>query len=513
MKVKKEIIINASPTETRIAMLEDGDLAELFVERPQHVRTLGNMYKGIVRKVVPGMQAAFVNIGGESDAFLHFSDVSDVGNTGGASPTPVVEMVITEPSGEKRTTRAPLRNGQEIIVQVIKEPIGSKGPRVTSQISMAGRYLVLIPGQSESGISRRITQIEERRRLRAVARTMRPKGFGLIIRTVSANHESEELKSDLGNLMELWGKLEKKIYEQKAPSLIYQDLSMAFSVVRDLCTPDIASLVVDSRSLYGEIEKYLKEVSPGILNSLSLYKGKTPIYDFYRIEQKIESIISRRVHLEGGGYIVIDHTEAMVVVDVNSGRFMGKQDHEENSLKVNLRAAREVARQLRLRDIGGLIVVDFIDLEDDKNRRKVYEEMKRELTRDRAKTDILPLSEFGLMEMTRQRLRPALLYTFNEPCPTCQGLGMVPSMETIITRLERWINRFRHQTKEPRVMLTVHPEVAKALTMDMKSRLRQLMLKHLIYIKLQEDATLREDEIKGYSYRQKKDVSGEFDVS
>lgn len=249
-----------------------------------------------------------------------------------------------------------------------------------------------------------------------------------------------------------------------------------------------------------------------MLPALQLYTAKTPIFDHYRIEQKIENVISRRVYLDGGGYIVIDHTEAMTVIDVNSGRFMGRKDHEENSLKINLRAAREIARQLRLRDIGGLLVIDFIDLDEERNRRKVYDEMKRHLRQDRAKTDLTPMSQFGILEMTRQRLRPALLFTFNEPCPTCRGSGMVPSLETIITKLKRWISRFRHATKEPRVRLTVHPEVANALKAEKNSCLRQLMLKHLIYIKLEEDFEMREDEVRAYSYRQKKDVTADFSL-
>ncbi|MBU1880446.1 Rne/Rng family ribonuclease, partial [bacterium] len=398
------------------------------------------------------------------------------------------------------------------IVQVIKEPIGHKGPRVTSQISLAGRYLVLIPGQKDAGISRRITDFHERKRLRTAARNLRPKGFGLIVRTVAETHTADELKVDLQSLLEQWKQLEKKIFETKAPGIIYQDLSMAFSVVRDLCTPDIHELVLDSKSLYKEIEKYLKEVSPQMLKSLSLHRSKTPIFDHYKIEQKIENIVSRKVNLEGGGSLVIDPTEAMTVVDVNSGRFMGKKDHEENSLKINLRAARELCSQLRLRDIGGLIVVDFIDLLEENNRRKVFDEMKKGLRRDRAKTDIAAISQFGILEMTRQRLRPALLFTFNEPCPTCKGTGMVPSLETTVTRLERWISRFKAGTRDLRVKLTVHPEVASFLKADGKSRLKQLMKKHLIYIKLIEDATLMQDYFIGYSYRHKKDVTDEFDV-
>ncbi|TKJ37610.1 ribonuclease G [candidate division LCP-89 bacterium B3_LCP] len=512
MKATKEIIINSTPSETRIAMLEDGELAELFVERPQHERTLGNIYKGIVRKVVPGMQAAFINYGEETDAFLHFSDVAEVGSTGGLSPIPIVEMIVVNEKGEKHTIRSPLKNNQEIIIQVIKEPIGSKGPRASSQISLAGRYLVLIPGQNDSGISRRIINIEERKRLRKLVRSIRPKNFGLIVRTVAEGHDENELRGDLQSLMDHWKDLETKIHSETAPSLIYQDLSMAFSIVRDLFTPDISVLAVDSRKLYRDVHSYLKEVSPQILDTLSLYRGRTPIFDHYKIEQRIESIISRKVPLDGGGHIVIDLTEAMVSIDVNSGRYIGKKDHEENSLKINLRAAREIARQLRLRDIGGLIAVDFIDLIEEKNRRKVYDEIKKKLRSDRAKTDVLPISYFGILEMTRQRLRPALLYTFNEPCSSCRGTGMVPSLETIITRMERWISRFRHGTREPRLLLTVHPDLAAALRTDLKPRFRQMMLKHLVHIKLKEDPTLRADEFQGYSYRQKRDITAQYDI-
>ncbi|MFH1862158.1 MAG: Rne/Rng family ribonuclease [bacterium] len=510
--MEKQIIINSTPFETRIAMLEDGEMVELFVERPRSERTLGNIYKGIVRKVVPGMQAAFVNIGGENDAFLHFSDITSFGVTRGEAPKPIVETTITETDSSKHSVRMPLKNGLEILVQVIKEPIGRKGPRVSSQIALPGRFLVLIPEQRELGVSRRVVEFEERRRLRAIARNIRPDGFGLIIRTVAEKRPPEDLESDLKNLLEQWQALEQRVQSARAPALVYQDLSMAFSVVRDLCTSDITSLVVDSKLLYRDIYKYLEEVSPQILSVLQLYKGKIPIFDHYGIEQHIENTISRRVALEGGGYLVIDHTEAMVVFDVNSGRFMGRKDHEENSLKTNLRAAREIARLLRLRDIGGLIVIDFIDLEDEKNRRKVYDELRRELRRDRAKTDLAPISPFGILEMTRQRQRQALLFTFNEPCPTCGGTGMVASLETSITKLERWISRFRSNTSELRVRLTVHPEVAAALKTGKVTRLHQLMIKHIIYIKLEQDAQLRVDEFKGYSYKQKKDVTAKFNI-
>ena len=501
--MKKEIIINTTTIETRVALLEDGQLVELLVERPQHERNVGSIYKGMVRKVVPGMEAAFIDIGWEQDAFLHFSDFSD-GMVNGDTEIENDER----PQGEDR--QRSLKVGQELLVQIIKEPLGNKGPRVTTQVALPGRSVVLVPYHTHVGVSRRITDFKERRRLKQIASQIKPEGFGVIVRTVAEGKDKDELKSDMDSQLQLWKRLVKKINSAPLKTLIFKDMSMASSVIRDLFTKDIDILVVDSKQMFRQINKYLAEVASYLQEKVTLYTGRKPIFDHYNIEPDIEKTLARKVWLEGGGYIIIEQTEALVTIDVNSGRFMGKKDHEENSLKVNLRAAREIGRQLRLRDLGGLIVIDFIDLWEEKNRRKVYDEMKKELRIDRSKSDILPISQFGLMEMTRQRIKPSLIYTFNEPCPTCNGAGMVPSRETVTTEIERWIKRFRSRTSERRLEITLSPELYEYMTQGINNRIRQIMIKNSILIKLKKDEHLKIDDYICYSSKQKKAVTDSY---
>lgn len=496
--MKKEIIINSSASESRVALLEDGQLVELFVERPRHERTVGNIYKGIVKKVMSGMDAAFLDIGLGHDAFLHFSDLSPIA------------MDIDEENGANSRKRINLKPGREILVQIIKEQLGNKGPRTTTQVSLPGRSLVLVPYQEHVGVSRRINDFREKKRLRSIAAKIRPKGFGLIIRTVAEGKSEEELKSDIDAQLRLWNRLEKRIKNAPAPSLILKDMSMASSVIRDLFTSDINGLVVDSKRFHKQVKKYISEVAPSLMDKVALYKERKPIFDYYKIEPEIEKSLSRKVWLNGGGYIIIDQTEALVTIDVNSGRFVGKRDHEDNSLKVNLRAAREICRQLRLRDLGGLIVIDFIDMWEEKNRRKVHDEVKKELKNDRSKSDILPISQFGLMEMTRQRIKPSLLYTFNEPCPACDGMGMVASRETMSTQIERWVRRFKNHSRERRLEITVSPAMFEYLTEGLNSRIRQIMLKNNIFIKIRQNPELHIDEFHCISPKQNKEVTGRY---
>ena len=507
--MKKDIIINSTSAETRLALLEDDRLVELFVERPQNERNVGSIYKGVVRKMVPGMEAAFIDIGWKQDAFLHFSDYSDE-MEGGAFD----DVEDSDSTPQKRISyhrrNIALKNGQEVLVQIIKEPLGNKGPRITTQVSLPGRSVVLVPYHSHIGVSRRITDYKERRRLKSVTTKIKPDGFGVIVRTVAVGKTPEELKADIDSQLKLWKKLEKKIKIEPPKSLIFRDLSLASSIIRDLFTPDIDSLIIDSKRFYRQIITYLSEVAPQLVSKVTHYSGSKPIFDYYKIEPDIEKSLSRKVWLNGGGYIIIEQTEALVTIDVNSGRFMGKKDHEENSLKVNLRSARELCRQLRLRDLGGLIVVDFIDLWDERNRKKVFDEMKKELRSDRSKSDILPLSQFGLMEMTRQRIKPSLLYTFNEPCPTCRGLGMVPSLETASTQLERWIKRFKNSTREKRLEVIVSTPLYNYMTEGVNNRIRQIMLKNSILIKLKRDDSYRIDEFTSYSVKQNKEVTDRY---
>ncbi len=511
--MKQDIIINATTSETRIALLEDDRLMELFVEHPESERTVGSLYKGVVRKVMEGISAAFVDIGWSQDAFLHFSDLGGGNDLAKLLQAEGIEHSQNTGGTQKRRWEVSnLKVGKEILVQVIKEPIGHKGPRVSSQVSLPGRFLVLVPNDSFIGVSRKITGFKEKKRLRAITSNICARGFGIIARTQAETKSEEVLTADLKRIMKTWHRAEKTLQNLKGPGLVYRDLSMASSVIRDLFTPEVDGLVVDSRQLYREIRSYVEDVSPGLESKINLYTKRTPIFDDFGIEPEIEKSLSRKIWLNGGGYIYFDHTEALVAVDVNSGRFAGKKDHEENAFKVNLRAAREISRQLRLRDMGGIIVIDFIDMADEKNRKTIFDEMRRAMRLDRAKWDIGPISPFGLMEMTRQRVRPALLYTFREPCPNCEGTGLVPSMETVVTTLERWIKRFTSKTRERRLELTVNPKVKEYLTGGLQSRIARIMWANRVFVNLNADESLKIDGFHVYSQKQKKEVTSEYMV-
>ncbi|HHE46113.1 MAG TPA: Rne/Rng family ribonuclease [Bacteroidetes bacterium] len=511
--MKQDIIINATTTEARIALLEDDLLVELHVERPENERMVGSLFRGVVRKVMPGISAAFIDIGFSQDAFLHFSDVGGGSELGTHLLHDVVDRGNNgEGGGRKRWQPHDLKVGQEILVQVIKEPIGHKGPRVSSQVSIPGRFMVLVPNESFIGVSRKIAGFKEKKRLKSIASKIRPKGFGIIVRTLAETRSEEDLEVDMKRLLKVWRKCEQSMSELKGPGVVYRDISMASSIIRDLYSPEVNSLVVDSRKLYREIVGYVKDVAPGLTDKITLYKDRIPIFDKYNIEVEIENCLSRKIWLNGGGYIFFDITEALVAIDVNSGRFAGKKDHEENSLKVNLAAAREISRQLRLRDVGGIIVIDFIDLLEERNRKKVFDEMRRAMRMDRAKWDIAPLSPFGLMEMTRQRIRPSLLYTFREPCPNCDGTGLVPSMETVVTTLERWIKRFSSKTRERHLELKVNPQLKSYLTKGIRNRLTRIMWANKIYITLSTEDELKIEEFRAYSQKQRRDITADFMV-
>jgi ribonuclease G len=496
--MRKEILINSSVGETRIAILEDGKVVELFVERPESERMVGDIYLGKVVNVAKGMRAAFVNIGQEQDAFLHFSDIGEKLNEYSA----YLDLESTSENGDmsKPGHHRPIpREGQEILVQIIKEPIASKGTRITTELSIPGRFMVLVPGNEMVGISKKILSIKERKRLRRISHAIRPKGFGLIIRTVAENRDDDELRADLENLLHTWRQTEERIKRVKPPHLVYKDLGMASSVIRDLFTPDINRVLVDSKTLYKQTMNYLEEVAPSMVGKVEYYKGKTPLFDTLGVEQDIEKSLARKVWMRSGGYIIFDHTEALTAIDVNSGKFMGRGAHDENSLKVNLEASREIARQLRLRDIGGIIIIDFIDMQDLRMRRKLYDEFKRELRKDRAQFNMSAISEFGLIEMTRERVRPSLIYAFSEPCPTCEGIGRVISKPAVLTRIDRWITRFKSEKKGRLLQLKVHPELLPYLTEGFRSRIRRLMWKHWMKIDVVPDGAQRLDEFKFFA--------------
>lgn len=497
--MQKDIFISTSSTETRIAILEDMNLVELYVEQPENERMVGDIFKGKVENVVQSVQAAFVDVGLEQNGFLPFAEVGSQLMEFSALAETVSEEEEDKPrrnrrrSGRSHGRRTPVSKNQDIIVQVTKEPIGTKGARLTTEVSLPGRFVVLVPNNSTIGVSRKIADFKERRRLRMLAKSLRPEGFGLIMRTVCMGKDVATIQSDLEDLVKLWKRIEEKALKNNSPKLIFKDVGMTSSVIRDLFTPDIHRLVVDSRKLYIEIQKYLKYVAPTLANRLELHKDRKLLFDAYQIETQIEKSFARKIWMKGGAHIIFDHTEAMVVVDVNSGRSTGQKDHELNALEIDLLAAKEIARQLRLRDIGGIIVIDFIDLAKEKHRKLVISEIRKELKKDRAAFDILPMNDFGLVSLTRERVRPSLLYRYSESCPRCEGLGRVPSKATIMTQIERQILQIKINQNKRRLLLRAHPDIVDYLTAGFRSRIRLLKLKHLVSIKVERDSSLKDE--------------------
>lgn len=543
--MKKEIIINAAENETRIAITEDGRLAELFVETANKEKMVGDIYLGKVAKVMPGIKAAFIDLGLKQDGFLHFSDIGnrfeEYSSMIGDEEEDEVEEKVAEPAAVeaeanqhqrqappqegrssnghdrrgRREDRPPRREvnltkNQDIIVQITKEPVGKKGVRVTSEVSLAGRFIVLLPFDGKVGISKKISSFKEKRRLRKIAQSLLPEGFGVIIRTVAEGQEDEALKKDLGDLIETWREIEAQLKTEKSPALLYKDLATTSGVIRDLFSNDVSRVVVDSRKLYKEISSYVKYNSPDMLNKLELHKERQPIFDAFGVEKEIQTTLSRKVWLKSGGYIILEPTEAMMVIDVNSGRYAAKREQELNSLRTDLEASREICRQLRLRDIGGIIVIDFIDLEDEKNKRKVYEELKKEFRKDRAKVTVLPMTEFGLVQITRQRIRQNIMHSFTEACPSCGGSGVVQSRTTTMNQLERWLSRFTGEAKELKLILRVNPSIASMLREGHISKLTRLMLKYRVFVKLEINPTIPPGDFHFLSVKQDKDITDQF---
>ena len=404
-----------------------------------------------------------------------------------------------------------LERGQEVLVQVTRESYASKGVKVSTKISIPGRFIVLMPLDPTIGISRKVLDVKERRRLRSIARKILPEGFGCIIRTVAQDKDTEMLEQELRMLLERWRDVEEKLKDAKAPAHVYTEVGVANSVMRDLFTNDVHRVVIDNKALYDEICDYITWAAPGLLKKVEHYSGREPIFQKFGVEKDLDRMMSSKVWLNNGGYIIIEQTEAMTVIDVNSGRYAKEKEQELNALKINLESAREIARQIRLRDIGGLLVIDFIDLYEEKNRKKVYDEMKKEMARDRAKSVVLPMTQFGIVQMTRQRVRQQLVQTMSEPCPTCKGKGIVQSKGTILRRIERWISSFRADTREFRLTLTANPHVVEFLTEgDSMSRLTKLMLKHFVRIKVIPDESLDMEDFRFFSVRRQLDVTQEY---
>tara|TARA_B100000809_G_scaffold66185_1_gene62884 strand:- start:1216 stop:2754 length:1539 start_codon:yes stop_codon:yes gene_type:complete len=505
--MKKEIFINESMGETRIAIQEDSQLVEVYVEKQDKHRMVGNVYKGKVENVLPGMQAAFVDVGYDLNAFLPFSEIGN-------------NEYIIEDHGNKKgkhnhrydNIEVDLKKDQEIFVQVIKEPFAGKGPRVTTEVALPGRLLVLVPHANYIGISKKIWDKYERRRLKKVSQRLRQDDVGIIIRTVAEGKSEEHIENDFNQLLDTWHRIQKKADTAEAPVIVYEDLETASSVVRDLLTPDVEKIIIDSKRLYRKTQRYLEDISPSLLERLELYKLKAPLFESFGIESEIEKLMRPKVWLKSGAYLIIEKTEAMVVVDVNSGRFVGKKLHEDNSLKINLEAARDVARQLRLRDLSGLIVIDFIDMRFEENRKKVYHEIRKELRKDRAKVAVAPITEFGLLEMTRQRIRLSLLDSMSEECPACHGSGRIISKETLVTRIDHWLRRYKSKYRSLRLRLQLHPENAQYLSGEKKHILRGLMWQNFVHLKIEENVELPQDDFRFIRAKDGEDVTHEMNL-
>ncbi len=472
--MQKEIIINSSATQNRVAITEDGTLIDFFVDNPEKRRMVGNIYLGKVARVLPGIRAAFVNIGLKHDAFLHFSDIGDSFNEFQSVLDEEEAEISIEEEDEQQSNIVSTNNrnnnstprlhkGQEIIVQIIKEPVANKGVRISSDISIPGRFCVLIPFDNKIGISKKISDYKERKRLKNLAKGIIPENCGLIIRTAAKEQDESTLETDIKYLVKIWSKIQSKVKSQKPPAIVHKDLSTTTSVIRDLFTSNVTNVFIDSKTLFKEIKDYIQLVQPELLEKVEYYKSRKPIFDTFKIEEQIKTLMGRKVPIPNGGHIVIEHTEAMTVIDVNSGRYAAKKEQELNSLKTDLEASREIVRQLRLRDIGGLIVVDFIDLEDEKNRKKIYDELKKEFRKDRAKIVLLPMTDFGIVQITRQRVRQNIVQSINEVCPYCSGTGLMTKRSSVIHEIDEWFKRYKTEGKHRSLILSVHPSLSNDL--------------------------------------------------
>lgn len=586
--MKREILISGTQREIRVAIMEDDQLVELQIDRPEARRMVGDIYLGKVDAVLPGIQAAFVDIGTGKSAFLHSSDlVYDEGgddddndedgdddgdeadespdvaaenaqeiaaDTGGDSPYADVPSpgtaIVAAPradakadadekggkgehgrqgqqkggrrGGGRRPRRAEpppiqdvLKRGQTIICQVSKEPISTKGPRVTAQVSLAGRFLVFMPFASRVGVSRKIGERSERQRLREQVQKVLPKDSGgVIVRTVGEDVTQETFTRELTTLIGQWQKINKKQkFVGSAPKLLHRETSLTRGIIRDLFSAKVDKLTVDSKQIYNEIVEYLEGIAPELIERVVLHEDKAPLFDKAEIETEIRDLFKRRCDLPSGGYLIIEPTEALVSVDVNSGRYTGKKDPEKTSLRTNVEAAREVARQLRLRDIGGIIVCDFIDMENRGNRDKVLQELRTHLGRDRARTKAFAVSDLGLIEMTRQRVRQSHLQNMTMACPTCKGTGLVFTPETIVRRMERSIRRMSVDGRKDNLIVKLHPDTAIYVLENEKGLMATLEKGLGFRLEMRDDPLLQPDEFKLVVKGAGRDVTQQYAVA
>jgi ribonuclease G len=452
-----EIIVDIGLGETRVAMLEDKELVEIYIERPYHERLVGNIYRGKVSSVLPGMQAAFVDIGYEKNAFLYIGDA-------------IPQKEFNEDEEEvfqdykEYNIEDIMKPGQEITVQVIKEPIGTKGPRVTTQITLPGRHLVLLPNADYIGISRRIENETEKTKLKKLAEEIQPKGIGLIVRTASEGKSREDFIQDLNFLTRLWEAIKQKEYSGSVPRCLHKDLNLIYRTVRDLFTPETDKFIINDRQQYTKVLELVEMITPSLKVRVEYFNKNYDIFEYYQIESRILKALSRKVWLKCGGYIVVDQTEALTVIDVNTGKYIGNNNLEDTVLKTNIEAAKEIAKQLRLRDIGGIIIIDFIDMHEYEHQQMVLDVLKLSLKKDRTKTTVVGMTGLGLIEMTRKKVRQVLSSIMNIECPHCEGTGKILAPETVARNAEKEIISFINHSTAEAIQIEVHPAVGALLT-------------------------------------------------
>lgn len=469
--MNSELVVDVQPKEVSIAVLEDKNLVELQQEARNVSFVVGDIYLGKVKKLMPGLNAAFIDVGYKKDAFLHYLDLGPNFNTqqkflkqalGDQKKIPVISKLQLLPEIEKDGSISnALKVGQEVLVQIAKEPISTKGPRLTSELSFAGRYIVLIPFADKVSVSQKIKSSEERARLKQLIQSIKPKNFSVIVRTSSEGKRVAELDHELKTLVKRWEDNITKITKVKAPAMIYEETARTVALLRDIFNPSFQNIYVNDPDVFNNVKDYVSLIAPGRENIVQLYSGELPIFDNFAITKQIKSLFGRTVTYKSGAYLIIEHTEAMHVIDVNSGnRSKGSDAQEKTAIDVNIAAADEIARQLRLRDMGGIIVVDYIDMSDAANRQRLFEHMNKAMANDRAKHNILPLSKFGLMQITRQRVRPAMDIDTTESCPACFGTGNIKPSILFTDSLESKIDCLVNKHKVKKFVLHVHPYVA-----------------------------------------------------
>ena len=491
--MRKRIVVNAGLTETRVGVQEGNLLTELYLERHRHRSIVGSVYKGVVTNVLPGMQAAFVDIGLQKDAFLYAGDYTtnladltgvmlavadDEGEGDEADADPDADVVgEVVPRREMAPIEDLVHKDQTVLVQVSKESLGTKGARITSFISLPGRYLVYMPQARHIGVSRRIRDDRERERLRAALRSVNLPPGGFILRTNAEGKSESEFAADVEFLTRLWAQVQARFEQAPAPAVLHEEGDLTFRVVRDLFSPEVDEFVVDSREVYDKCAGYVEALVPALRDRVRRWEEPTPIFEALGIEKDIEKALRRRVWLKSGGYIVIDHTEALVSIDVNTGKYVGKRDFEQTVLKINLEAVGEVVRQIRLRDLGGIIIIDFIDMESAEHREQVYRALKRALAEDKARTNVLEISELGLVEMTRKRVRQDLRSLLSVVCPTCKGSGITKSDATLAAEIFRGVQAKVATAEDANgreVVIRVHPDLARYFEGDGHEGLERL---------------------------------------